>query len=130
MKSSGKYISPRRILSSSLSWYCNGWARLRAKKRSHQSLWSMRLSTAERIKREDIPRAVVLALAGRPTSRPSCFGRNAPAAAALFFLSLYLPLAFQTRLIYWHRSTSTTLCYVQDSRLFLSLHLPLSSAGR
>jgi len=37
----------------------------------------------EKIKREDIPRAVVLALAGRPTSRPSCFGRNAPAVAAL-----------------------------------------------
>lgn len=36
----------------------------------------------EKIKREDIPGAVVLALAGRPTSRPSCFGRNAPVAAA------------------------------------------------
>lgn len=40
-------ILPKDILSSAssslLSQCCNGWARLRAKKRSRQSLWSMRL---------------------------------------------------------------------------------------
>lgn len=60
----------------------------------------------ERLKREDILRAVVLALAGRPTSRPSCFGRNAPAAAAAAVLSpslsLLLSLSLQLRVRLMH----------------------------
>lgn len=93
-------------------------------------MWSMRLPTAERIKREDIPRAVVLALAGRPTSRPSCFGRNAPAAAALFFLSLSLPLYVpdSSNILASLHFSYPVLC--TRLGLFLSLHLPLSSAGR
>lgn len=67
------------------------------------------------IKREDIPRAVVLALAGRLTSRPSCFGRNAPATAALSPISFSGYASSNVP----HRSTSLP-------RTKVALELPLS----
>lgn len=89
-----------------------------------------RATKAERIKREDIPRAVVLALAGRPTSRPSCFGRNAPAAAALS-PSLSLPHRAEPRLM--HRVAPLQLScglgrsFPSSSSLLFSAHPFLSS---
>jgi hypothetical protein len=73
--------------SSSSLQCCNGWARLRATKRrgvvSRGGRCDCRCCgrAGEDKKRRISLGAVVLALAGRPTSRPSCFGRNAPAAA-------------------------------------------------
>lgn len=82
-----------------------------------------RAAKMERIKREDIPRAVVLALAGRPTSRPSCFGRNAPAVASATAALSSSPSAAPGSSNAPRRSTSATLCggFCVRTRLFLFL---------
>jgi len=65
---------------------------------------------------------------GYPSGGRPCPRRSAHVKAILLraqctrrcctFLSLSLFLTFRTRLIYWHRSTSATPCYVQDSGCF------------
>lgn len=65
---------------------------------------------------------------GYPSGGRPCPRRSAHVKAILLraqctrrcctFLSLSLFLTFRTCLIYWHRSTSATPCYVQDSGCF------------
>lgn len=79
----------------------------------------------KRIKREDIPRAVVLALAGRPTSRPSCFGRNAPDAAAAALSPSLSPFGFGLGLM--HHASSLHFSYPMLRRLYTDSAISLPS---